>query len=125
MASGGTALHMSPWNKDALVSLREQLKGSVWMDPRLIGKLERAAGGFMDQAEVQMVKRLPGNRERVGLVIDALFGDEEFHAFCKLLRGDRYDNLACLLEETAERLKEELEEDYRRGEDYKYVSGHA
>ena len=116
---------MSPWNRDALVSLREQLKASVWMDPKLIDKLKKTAGGYMDHAEVQRVKSLSGNRERVGLAIDALTGDEEFHAFCKLLQMYRYDHLACLLEDTAARFKKDLllKENlvYRRGEEaYKY-----
>ena len=119
---------MSPWNKDALESLRDQLKGSVWMDLRLIGKLERAAGGFMDQSEVQTVKRLSGNREKVGLVIDALVEDEEFHAFCELLRGGHYDSLANSLESEAAKFKKTLEEEYRSGEErcrYTGGRGHA
>ena len=102
---------MSPWNSGALVSLQERLKNRVWLDTMLIGQLGRAVGGFMDQTEVQNVKLLSGNRERVGLVIDVLRakGDRDFYAFCKLLQRNEYNDLVNLLEDKASQLKDELE----------------
>lgn len=111
LSSLSATLPMSPWNSGALVSLRERLKGCVWLDTKLIGKLEKAAGGFMDQTEVQKVKLLTGNRERVALVIDVLLakGDKDFDTFCKLLQRNNCSDLANSLEDKASRFKAEVE----------------
>ena len=79
---------MSPWNDDALVSLKESLKLNVLMNTGLADKLEIAAGGFLSRAEAQMVTALSNNSDQIDKVIEALRGkaDEDFDTFCAMLR---------------------------------------
>lgn len=79
---------MSPWNDDALVSMRGKLKLNVLLDTGLIDKLERVAGGFMSRTEAQAVEGKSENREKMHSVIEILRGkgDDEFHSFCQMLR---------------------------------------
>ena len=83
---------MEEWNRDALVSLQEQLKLNVIMSTGLINKLQKAAGGFMNQAEAQAVKSKPNNAEQMGELIQILVGkrNADFKIFCTMLRQSNY-----------------------------------
>ena len=79
---------MKEWNKDALVSLQGKLKLNIMVNMGLIDKLQRAAGGFMDQAEAQAVESKPSNAEQMGELIRILLGkrNADFRTFCTMLR---------------------------------------
>ena len=82
-----TAHPMSPWNRDALVSLREKLQLHVLMETGLGNRLEKAAGGFMSGFEAATVKQQPGNIEQMSKVIEILCGkdDKHFSIFLQML----------------------------------------
>ena len=110
---------MSPWNDDALASLKEKLKLNVLTKPSLSDKLERPAGGFMDRGEAQTVRALPSDSEQMDKVIDILRGkgDEDFDAFCNILRKSNYGNWADELVSEAKRFKLKRQADrVQRGE---------
>ena len=98
---------MSPWNDDALVSLKKSLKDNVLMNRGLTDKLEKAAGGFMSQAEAQMVRELPSNSDQIDRVIKTLREktNVDFDTFCTMLRQTNHVFWAGALEEKAEQLK--------------------
>ena len=98
---------MSPWNDDALVSLREKLKLNVLMNTGLTDKLEKVARGFMSRCEAQMVKELSSNSEQVDKVIETLRGktNKDFNTFCAMLRETNHVAWAVELEKEAERFK--------------------
>ena len=98
---------MSPWNDDALVSLKESLKLNVLMNTGLADKLEKAAGGFMSRTEVQMVRALPSNSDQIDNVIETLRGkaDEDFDIFCTMLRQTNHVTWAVELEKKAKQFK--------------------
>ena len=98
---------MSPWNDDALVSLKESLKLNVLMNTGLADKLEKAAGGFMSRTEAQMVTALPSNSDQIDKVIETLRGkaDEDFDTFCAMLRQTNHVTWAVELEKKAKQLK--------------------
>ena len=98
---------MSPWNDDALVSLKESLKLNVLMNTGLADMLEKAAGGFMSRTEVQMVTALPSNSDQIDKVIETLRGkaDEDFDTFCAMLRQTNHVIWAVELEKKAEQFK--------------------
>ena len=100
---------MSPWNRDALVSLREDLKLNVLMDTGLNNRLEEAAGGFMNRFEAATVRQQSGNIEQMGSLIDILYGksDKDFSTFLQMLRGSNNEVWAEELERKAEELKRE------------------
>ena len=95
---------MSPWNDDALVSLKESLKLNVLMNIGLVDKLEKAAGGFMSRAEAQIVRALPSNSDQIGRVIETLRGkaDEDFDTFCAMLRDSNNGTWADQLKREAQ-----------------------
>ena len=95
---------MSPWNDDALVSLKRELKANVLMNTGLADILEKAAGGFMSRDEAQMVKALPSNSEQIDRVIETLRGktNKEFDVFCNMLRDSNNDIWADQLEKEAQ-----------------------
>ena len=78
---------MSPWNRDALVSLREKLQLRVLMETGLCNRLEEAAGGFMNELEAATVREQSGNIQQMGKVIDILCGksDKDFSTFLQML----------------------------------------
>ena len=98
---------MSPWNDDALVSLRDRLKLNVSMNTGLSDRLEKAAGGFMSGREAQMVRELSSNMEQIENVIEILRGktNDDFAAFCTMLRETSHVVWADELEKEAERFK--------------------
>ena len=98
---------MSPWNDDALVSLRERLKLNVSMNTGLTDKLEKAAGGFMSRCEAQTVRELSSNSEQIDKVIETLRGktNKDFNTFCAMLRETNHVAWAIELEMEAEQFK--------------------
>ena len=98
---------MSPWNDDALVSLRERLKLNVSMTTGLTDKLEKAAGGFMSRREAQMIRELSSNSEQIDRVIEILQGktNKDFVTFCTILQETNHVVWAVELEKEAERFK--------------------
>ena len=102
-----SAVH--PWNHQALVSLRGDLKLRVLMETGLRDKLEKVAGGFMDELEAQTVKEQPGNIKQMDKVIDILLGkaDKDFTTFLKMLRDSNNEVWAEELEKRAEQFKKE------------------
>ena len=105
-----SAVHpMSPWNHQALVSLRADLKQHVIMETGLEDKLEKAAGGFMNRFEAQTVREQPGNLKQMDKVIDILLGkaDKDFTTFLKMLQESNNMVWAEELEKRTEHFKEE------------------
>ena len=100
---------MSPWNRDALVSLQEDLQLNVLMDTGLCNRLEEAAGGFMNRFEAVTVRQQSGNIEQMGKVIEILYGksDKDFSTFLQMLRGSNNKVWAEELERKAGELKRE------------------
>ena len=98
---------MSPWNDDALVSLRERLKLNVSMNTGLTDKLEKAAGGFMSRCEAQMVRELSSHSEQIDRVIEILRGktNKDFVTFCTMLRETNHVVWAVELEKEVEQFK--------------------
>ena len=107
--SDGSSGPMSPWNNDALVSLKERVKLNVSMNMGLSDRLEKPAGGFMSRLEAQMVRELPSNIEQIDKVIETLRGktNEDFATFCAILRETNHVVWANELEKEAERFKTE------------------
>ena len=79
---------MSPWNWDALVSLRGELKLKVSMSTGLSDVMEEVAGGFMSPHEAQVVRERQGSSEQMGRLIEILLGkgDKDFSNFLQMLR---------------------------------------
>ena len=100
---------MSQWNCNAMESLRADLKLRVRMDTGLGDKLERAAGGFMDEHEAAAVRQEHTNREQMDKLIELLLskGDEDFATFLRMLRATNNKVWAEKLEKMAEQFKEE------------------
>ena len=100
---------MSPWNRDALVSLRENLQLNVLMDTGLNNRLVEAAGGFMNRFEAATVRQQSGNIEQMGKVIDILCGksDKDFSTFLQMLQGSNNQVWAKELERKACRRAQE------------------
>ena len=98
---------MSPWNDDALVSLKESLKLNVLMNTGLADMLEKAAGGFMNRAEAQMVRALSNNSDQIDRVIETLRGktNEDFDTFCAMLQQTNHVTWAVELEKKTEQFK--------------------
>ena len=98
---------MSPWNRDALVSLREKLQLCVLMETGLGNMLEEVAGGFMRPHEAQVVREQQGSREQMGRLIDILCGkgDKDFSTFLQMLQRTNNTVWAEELERKAEELK--------------------
>ena len=100
---------MTPWNRNALVSLQDDLKLRVLMEVGLGDKLEKAAGGFMNQFEARTVREQPGNIKQIDKVIEILLGkaDEDFTTFLRVLRDTNNGVWAEELVKTAEQFKRE------------------
>ena len=109
--SDGSSGHMSPWNDDALVSLKEKLKLNVSMNTGLSDRLEKAAGGFMSEYEAKMVREptTASNMEMIEKIIEILQRktNEDFATFCTMLRETNHVVWADELEKKAERFKRE------------------
>ena len=100
---------MSPWNRDALVSLRGDLKLKVSMSTGLSDSLEKAAGGFMSPREAQVVREQQGSSEQMGKLIEILCGkgDKDFRTFHHMLQRTNNGVWAYELKKEAEKLKRE------------------
>ena len=100
---------MSPWNRDALVSLRGDLKLRVSMSTGLCDILEEIAGGFMSPCEAQVVREQQGSSEQMGRLIDFLCGkgDKDFSTFLQMLQRTNNEVWAEELERKTEELKRE------------------
>ena len=98
---------MSPWNRDALVSLRGDLKLKVSMSTGLCDILEEVAGGFMSLREAQVVREQQGSSEQMGRLIDILCGksDKDFSTFLQMLRESNNEVWAKELKKKAKKLK--------------------
>ena len=100
---------MSPWNRDALVSMRGHLKLYVVMINGLTDILEEAAGGFMSPHEAQVVREQQGSSEQMGKLIEILCGkrDKDFRTFLQMLQETNNGLWADELKKKAEELKRE------------------
>ena len=100
---------MEEWNKDALVSLQGELKENVIVNNGLNNKLQKAAGGFMDRAEAQVVKSKPSNAEQMEDIIWILLGkrNADFRTFCTMLRQTNNGLWATELERKASKSRGE------------------
>ena len=100
---------MSSWNHNALVSLQEKFQLNVLMGSGLGNRLEKAAGGFMNQFEARTVNEQLGNIKQMDKVIKILIGkaDEDFATFLKMLQDSNNGVWAEELKKTAEQFKEE------------------
>ena len=103
---------MSPWNIAALVSLQGDLKLKVIMSTGLSDKLQKAAGGFMSEAEEQQVRKQHGDDEQMGKLIEILKGkqDKDFITFLEMLRSANCGVWADELERKAKELKKVISE---------------
>ena len=105
--SFSTAPPMSPWNRDALVSLRGDLKLKVSMSTGLSDSLEKAAGGFMSPREAQVVREQQGSSEQMGKLIEILCGkgDKDFRTFLQMLQETNNGVWANALKRKAKKIK--------------------
>ena len=108
-SSDVSSVPMSPWNDDALVSLKENLKLQVLMNTGLTDKLEKAAGGFMSRREAHMVGGLSSHSEQIDRVIEILRGktNKDFDTFCTMLRETNHVVCADQLEKETKWFKKE------------------
>ena len=104
-----TAHPISPWNRDALVSLRGDLKLKVSMSTGLSDLLEEAAGGFMSPREAQVVREQQGSSEQMSRLVETLLGkgDKDFRTFIQMLQTTNNEVWADELKKKAEELKRE------------------
>ena len=77
------------------------------MSTGLSDKLQKAAGGFMNSAEEQQVRKQHGDDEQMGKLIAILKGkqDKDFITFLEMLRSANYGVWADELERKAEEFK--------------------
>ena len=97
---------MKEWNRNALFALTADLKKYIIMN-ELNDKLLKAAGGFMNEVEAQMVKSKQTRAEQMEALINILTGksDADFGTFCKMLKAVNYEAWAKMLEEKAREFK--------------------
>ena len=100
---------MEEWRRGALVSLQGELKLKVITKTGLMDKLQKAAGGFMSEAEAQAVKGKLTNAEQMDEVIQILLGkrNKDFKIFCSILQQSNYGLWANELEKKSREFKEE------------------
>ena len=101
---------MKKWNSSALTALRGDLKKKVIIQNGLVDKLETAAGGFMNEAEAQLVEsHKPNNANQMDELIKILQGKSNaaFGTFCRMLRDVGYETWAAELEKKAKEFKGE------------------
>ena len=101
---------MEEWNRKALISLQGHLKLYVIINTGLINRLQKAAGGFMDQRESQAVEDKPNNAEQMGELIRILLRkrNADFKIFCTVLRQTNNGSWAAQLERKASEFRGEL-----------------
>lgn len=92
-----------------MVKLKGDLKLNVILKNGLCDKLERAAGGFLNQGEAARVLAMPDNTQQMGELIDVLRGktNADFRIFCAMLRDCNYKVWADSLEAKARESKGE------------------
>ena len=114
---------MSPWKRDALVSLRGDLKLKVSMSTGLSYVLEEVAGGFMSPREAQVVREWQGSSEQKGRLIEILLGkgDKDFRTFLEMLRKTNNEVWATELERRAGKWLRERICVYREEEDHSEI----
>ena len=103
---------MSPWNKEALKSMRKEL-GGVKMEVGMINDLEKsdvpnpANMGFLSPEQLQVVKSKATPAEKMNEVIDYLLKmeDKHFKDFCKILEQNNFGLQARMLKKKAEELE--------------------
>ena len=100
---------MEKWNRDALVALQGELKKNVIVNDELNNKLQKAAGGFMNEEEAQSVESKPSNAEQMGELIRILLGkgNADFSIFCRMLNQSSNDLWANELERKAREFRGE------------------
>ena len=59
-------MHMEEWNRAALVSLQGELKCKVMLKTGLVDRLQKAAGGFMDEREELQWRVSQAHAEQMG-----------------------------------------------------------
>ena len=99
---------MSSWNKNALVSLQQDLQLHVLMEAGFGNRLETAAGGFLSYFEARKVREQSGNTHQIQKVIEFLCGktDQDFVTFLEMLRANNNKVWADELEKKAKEFKE-------------------
>ena len=106
---------MSPWNKEALMSMRQEL-GYVQMGPAgMIKKLEKSYVyspassflGFLSQLQLQHVEYKKTPADQMNKVIDFLLEmeDKYFEYFCQILEQSNFEAKAIMLRARAEECK--------------------
>ena len=100
---------MEEWNRAALTSLQGELKLKVITKTGLIDKLQKAAGGFMNEREAMAVESKQSNAEQMGELIWILLtkGNADFRTFCTMLRQSNYSIWADELERKAREFRRE------------------
>ena len=109
---------MSPWNKEALISMKEEL-GKVHMeDAGMIMKLEKSIVcspanptlGFLSHVQLQVVKSKKIPTRQMSKVIDFLLEmeDKYFEYFCKILEQSNFEGKAKMLRERAKDCKRDF-----------------
>ena len=90
-----------------MVSLREELQLHVLMETGLGNRLEKAAGGFMNEFEAATVKQQRSNIKKMDKVIEILLGkgDKDFGTFLQMLRSTNNNAWAEELERKVQELK--------------------
>ena len=117
---------MSAWNKGALLSLRADLKMHVIMDGGLADKLEKMAGGFLDDREAVRVRQERTNMEQMDKLIQFLLGksNEDFATFLKMLRQSNNGAWAEKLAKTAKQMKQNEGMYSEKGNQLATLAGH-
>ena len=79
------------------------------METGFSSRLEKAAGGFMNEFEAAAVKEQPGNTQQMGKVIEILLGkgDKDFSTFLQMLQGTNNGVWAKELERKTEEFRRE------------------
>ena len=108
---------MSPWNKEALKAMKGELGKVPMKELGMLEKLEKPcirspanpSFGFLSQEQLQVVRSLLTDMDRMNKVIDYLREMEDiyFEYFCKILENNAFGLKTKLLRETAKVLKED------------------
>ena len=106
---------MTPWNKEALKCMREELGKVRMKDAGMIKKLEKSVVrspanptlGFLSHVQLQVVESKETPVTQMDKVIDFLveMEDKYFEYFCKILEQSNFVGKANMLREKAEHLK--------------------
>ena len=100
---------MRKWNTDALVFLKGDLKLNVKVkESGMIDKLEIPQPlAFLNRAEMQTVKSMATDMDRMDKIIDFLLGKEDkcFSNFCNILEASNNKTWAVSLRKKAEEFK--------------------